>query len=464
MQRKYLWIGAAVLVLLAGGWLAYNLLNPVVTSFIPMDGGTDLPRDTAIEITFSQPMQAESVTARLGIFPEVNGSYTWENTTLRFQPEDEWPQGEKVRITLVSGALTHLGAAIKEAYAWSFTVRPTRLAFLYPADGPADLYLLDIESGNSQQITTIGGIQDFGLHAASNTIYFSARNSNEGSNLYRIDLESEEVTLVLDCQDEYCSMVQVSTDGRQLAYERSDLDGHVAIWLMDLANSKQLQISQRNHEARLPQWSPGGLLSYYDVDSERYYILDLLAEERIWLDNQPGELATWSPNNHSFTIQQLTPYTFELPVDLIDKPFETLPEGEDYEAVEVASGNIIAFDLSSKESINLSGRTEVIDGSPLYSPDGRWLAFSRRVLEQNASTLGRQVWLMRANGSQQEALTDNPNFKYSGFAWHPDSRQLAVVRADNTRPTELPELWLLDTRNGNQARLVIGGYDPLWIP
>ena len=130
----------------------------------------------------------------------------------------------------------------------------------------------------------------------------------------------------------------------------------------------------------------------------------------------------------------------------------------------MAIGNIIAFDHSSQTSTNLSERDDVQDGSPLYSPDGRWLVFSRRVLEQSASTLGWQVWLMRANGSQQQALTDNPNYRYSGFAWHPDSRRLAAVRADNTHPTDPPELWLLDMRSGSQTRLVIGGYHPVWIP
>lgn len=464
MNRKYLWLGLAALTLLAGGWLAYQFLNPSVVSITPADGFTDQPRDTAIEITFSRPMQTDTVLSRLSISPEIDGAFTWEGATLRFQPEEDWPEGAKVRITLVSGALTDLGVAIDQPYASSFTVRAVQLAFLYPSDGQADLYLLDIESGVSQQVTDIGGIQDFDLLPASDTVFFSARNSNEGSDLYRFDLENGEVSQLLDCKGEYCSMARISPGGELLAYERSGLDGRVSIWLMEVVGGEQQLISKVGHQVRLPQWSPEGLLSYYHVEDEAYYILDLVEDTITELENRSGEPGTWSPTGGRFVVQQLMPYTIELPVDLIDKPFEVIPEGEKFKAVEVASGNIISFSYSTQVSTNLSGRSDVVDANPVYSPDGRWLVFARRVLDQQASMLGRQVWLMLANGSRPRALTDNLNYKYSGFAWHPDSRQLAVVRADNTHPTELPELWLLDVNSGSQTRLVIGGFDPVWIP
>ena len=287
-----------------------------------------MPRDTGFEINFSQPMRPESVSARLSIFPEVSGSFSWQDTTLRFQPEELWPEGAKVRVTLVSGAQTSLGPTIDEAYAWAFTVRSTQLAFLYPANGPADLYLLNVESGQSQQVTHIGGIQDFDLQPDSSAVFFSARNDQEGSDLYRLELKTGDVHPALDCQGDYCSMVQVSPHGDMLAYERSGADGRVAIWLLTLASREQRQLSRSGHEARLPQWSPDGLLSYYDEDDKAYYILDLAQDENVRLGNLSGELGSWSPSGGRFAVQQLTPDTFELPVDLIDKPFEVIPRAK----------------------------------------------------------------------------------------------------------------------------------------
>jgi len=464
MSPKQIRIVAIVVVLLLGGWLAYWLLNPHVVEFSPPNGVVEQGRDSAIEITFSHTMQADTVLKRLSISPLVKGSYTWEGATLRYQPEEDWPAGSKVRITLVSGALTKLGIPLGKAYAWSFTVRPTRLAYLYPAKGSADLYLLDPESGEQRQLTQSGGLLDFDHLPGQDLIIFSAANQTEGSDIYQVFIDSGETTQLLDCGHDACSMVRISPDGSWLAYERSGPSGVAAVWLLDLESGEQQQISPTGEEVRLPQWSPQGLLSYYDSDDESYHITDLKTGQTVTLDNQSGEYGTWSPNGQRFVVQQLTPYTFELPVDLIDKPFQTPEPEEGYEPVEVASGNIVAFNYAARTTVNLSGEMNVEDAGPVFSPDGRWLAFARRVLEQSASTLGRQLWLMRQDGSQQHALTDSPNHKYSAFAWHPEGQQLAMVRVDSTRPADPPELWLIDIRNNQQIRLVIGGYAPLWIP
>ena len=42
----------------------------------------------------------------------------------------------------------------------------------------------------------------------------------------------------------------------------------------------------------------------------------------------------------------------------------------------------------------------VEDVSPVFSPDGKWIAFARRYLDPLRWTPGRQVWLMRADGTE----------------------------------------------------------------
>jgi dipeptidyl aminopeptidase/acylaminoacyl peptidase len=62
-----------------------------------------------------------------------------------------------------------------------------------------------------------------------------------------------------------------------------------------------------------------------------------------------------------------------------------------------------------------------IDGSPRFSPDGRWLAFVRSTDEDKP-----QLHVMPVDGGEPRALTDHP-LGVSAPAWSPDSRRVAYV-------------------------------------
>src|SRR5688572_28331819 len=65
-----------------------------------------------------------------------------------------------------------------------------------------------------------------------------------------------------------------------------------------------------------------------------------------------------------------------------------------------------------------------------FSPDGRWIAFLSDRGDEDAET---QVWVMRADGGEAEALTDFAG-GVSDFDWSPDSQRLAVIADDPERP------------------------------
>ena len=60
------------------------------------------------------------------------------------------------------------------------------------------------------------------------------------------------------------------------------------------------------------------------------------------------------------------------------------------------------------------------DGAPVFSPDGRWIAFlSNRKDEQQA-----QIYVIPTDGGEARMLTDMPG-RYADLAWSPDSRRIA---------------------------------------
>jgi Tol biopolymer transport system component len=122
----------------------------------------------------------------------------------------------------------------------------------------------------------------------------------------------------------------------------------------------------------------------------------------------------------------------------------------------VDTGNLI--DLTGEDA----GQVE--DATPRYSPDGAWIAFTRKYLEDARWTLGRQLWIMGSDGADPDQLTVDPNLHVSSIAWSPDSQMLTFVRRDVADISEPIEIWVIGV-DGEDAQLLIeGGYSPQWVP
>jgi TolB protein len=64
-------------------------------------------------------------------------------------------------------------------------------------------------------------------------------------------------------------------------------------------------------------------------------------------------------------------------------------------------------------------------GLPAWSPDGRWIAFAT----DRDSPAGDEIYIMRADGSRQRAVTHNlPTVDDAWPSWSPDGRRLVFAR------------------------------------
>jgi WD40 repeat protein len=452
--------GAAALVAV----ILFFVLRPQVVSTSPglVEGGVS--RFLPLEITFSREMQTESVEDLLVITPDVPGEYTWEDATLRFTPSDGWPAGAEINVTLERGARSRIGLSLGEGISWAFNISPVLLAYLWPVGGNAEIYLLDMESAEIRQLTETGGVLSFAVSPDGKMIYYFASNSQGGSDLYQVDRFTRETGRVLTCQRTLCSEAAISPDGEWLAYQRNDS----AVWLLPLADGGEVQqVSTTSQTTSFPQWNDDGLLSFYDVEAQEYVIYDVGTGEIESWRNQSGELGTWSPGGSEF----VAPEFFEVETDTLRGPsgesdFDIVDESE-LDPVVVASSHLHMYRMGSGLVADLTEDNLAEDYSPAFSPDGTLLVFSRRYLDEERWTPGRQVWLMPAAAvsgiSQRRQLTNAPDFEYSALNWHPNGERIAAVRFNVTLLIQPAEIWLLDLE-GDATRLVIGGYAPQWVP
>jgi Tol biopolymer transport system component len=209
-------------------------------------------------------------------------------------------------------------------------------------------------------------------------------------------------------------------------------------------------------EARFPRWGPDGRLSYLDLGRAAVVVHDLVTGALTFIPNASGEMGTWSPDGSVIVYPELA-----FPADTSGTA----------EAAGAFYTYLTRISIATNERLSLSGSGVVDDASPAFSPNGAWLAFGRKLQLQAQWTPGRQLWLMRPDGSEVHALTDDPLYNHSAFTWSPDGQLLAYMRF-NTGDIETPaEIWLTGVDSAGQAgageagpRRLAQGYLPEWLP
>jgi Tol biopolymer transport system component len=432
----------------------------------PVPGSSGVPPFSPLRLTFSKAMQSETVYRRLTISPVRNGSFTWEGNTLVFTPSQPWPSGSMISIQAEAGmrADQFLSLPMQRGQTWSFTTSQTLLSYLWPSTGGADLYALDPLTGDVRRFTSTQNILDYEISADGLWLYYSVQLPEGATALWRQKRQDPSQTprantlpeTLLECPQAACRSPEPSPDGEWLAYERTPLDeqdrpGTTAVWLFNLNDGSNLPISPESATSLHPSWSPAGWLTFYENERRGFVIQETSGEEITFLPLRSTERAPWSPGGESLA-------AVELGLE------RTSSLGT------FSSSRIWIYDMTQLESsgkapaADLTQANEIEDGSPVFSPDGAWIAFSRRYLDSASWTPGMQLWLMRPDGSEAHPLTQAGNYNHHDFAWSQDSKQLAYIRFNQTILTEPAELWLINTDGSQPLELVKGAYAPQWIP
>src|SRR5947207_12107864 len=95
--------------------------------------------------------------------------------------------------------------------------------------------------------------------------------------------------------------------------------------------------------------------------------------------------------------------------------------------------------------------------SPAVSPDGKWIAYSVKTTDLAATTARTSLWRVDADGSNGRRLTSGDADDTSPL-FSPDGRSLAFL---STREGGEAQLWVLPTAGGEAAKVTgfPGGID-----
>jgi Tol biopolymer transport system component len=474
MHRWYVILLILLILLVASGGFLLSRA-PRLLEVAPAQGTRHVAAEEPLRLRFSRRMQGSSIASHLETEPSRQGSYTWEGSTLLFTPDTPWPSGITVTVRLKAGAYAAGFPSLptNRGESWSFAISRPLLAYLWPANLPADIYALDPLSGETMRLTEGANVQDFSVSGDGATLYFSAITGVGTADLYQLSWREviknsqskpaanatpppghSAAIRILSCTDANCHNVQVSPAGEYLAYERIPIEApgqpaYPQVWLLSLSGGETAPAADASHETILPDWSPSARLAFYDSTAQAFILLDPHSQERRLFPNQTGEQGGWTAEGQAFVAPEIifvpTANTTEMP-----------------------NSRLLRFDWTTAQTSDLSGAADVEDSTPAFSPDGKRLAFARRSLDPTRWTIGRQLWLAEPDGRSAHPLLNADlatldSFSHYDFAWKPDSTQLAYVRSNQDYPLDPPELWLVDADGLNRVQLVVGGYAPQWV-
>lgn len=310
------------------------------------------------------------------------------------------------------------------------------------------LFAVPLEGGSAVQLTAEPvGVWAYAVSPDGATVAYAALRPDGGMDLWAVAADGGEPELLLACPEAACGGPNWAVDGRRLVYERYELrvggnpPDTPRLWLLDTVTGETIRLfANEEVVGSTGRWSPGGQwLSYYDPAERGIQVYNLEDGRHFLIYSSLNDPGAWSPDGRSLVLPALDEQGERFAVRLLRLDPEE----------------------SEGETVDLTGGLDVEDGAADWSPDGQWIAFTRKAARVS---VGKQVWLVRPDGSDLRQLTDEPGIYHGPPHWSPDGRYLLFQRYGINEPDVRPSIWLLEVATGELRQLAEAGSQPDWLP
>lgn len=430
-----------------------------ILAITPGPDATNVATRTRLQIRFDQPVMPPTANDVLFFIPPVAGAIQVNDHTLTFLPAAPLPPNTDYQVMLNPGLLGQKGGKLRTAHRWRFRTGGVQIAYsaidtngkeqLFLA--PAQLETTAVVSTTPVQLTNLNtALWEFAVAPDSSRIVFSALKEDGTSDLWSISPGEQAPTLLLACPNAVCSSVAWAADGRTLAFSRRNATQFSApvlspprLWLLDVASGESFPAFVDDQKLAFePRWSADSQwLSYVSPDLGGVGVYHLQTNAEQFFASTTGEAGVWHPQRNELVISMAQPLS------------------------DTYVSHLLLVDPVAQSQLNISGATNLVeDGAAAWSPDGEWLAFRRKVFTGPTATPGKQIWLMRQDGSEARALTADAAYDFGAPLWSPDGRYLLFHKLPLRGPDITIGAWVLEVASGHLWEVAKPGQRPQWFP
>jgi dipeptidyl aminopeptidase/acylaminoacyl peptidase len=270
------------------------------------------------------------------------------------------------------------------------------LGFLSSRDGSSQLYLLSLEGGEPRKLTQLStGADFFKWSPDGKTIAFTS-------------------AVYIDCKDDECNRKR--DDEKEKSKVKARIYDHLLFRHWDHWSE-----GKRAHLFALPADGSGAAR---DLTNSKDY--DIPPDER----SGPSDI-NFSPDSKEICYTAVT-----------DK-VEAISTNGDLFVVPVAGGE-------SKRITSNPG----FDGNPVYSPNGRYIAYHAQLKPEYESDRWRVMLYDRQSG-KSENLSEGFDRSAAELAWSPDSKTIYFLAENET----LQPIYAMEAKTGAAPRKLLDGYN-----
>lgn len=322
--------------------------------------------------------------------------------------------------------------------------RPPMVAYLAnPLETP-EVWLASTDGSDNHPLTaTRGRVYDFAVAPDGEWVIYSVMNEAGGSDLFRIDRDGTDTVMLVNCGEYHCNQPAWHPDGSLIAYSRSlngmELDSHINWIEVDSGEPRDI-LSGLLPEGAFPVFSPDGQsLAIFSYADSSIHVLNLSTGVERTVSSQNPDTPVWS-------------------IDGTQIFFTDMVTGEELPQARLFKLNVQNVQVEMFMPAELTG----YDASKIeWSPDGEWAVLGLKTLNSQSR---RQIYTVRKDGSELQAVTADPNASHSAYHWSPFGGQIVYQIYTFGELNAAPKIVLWDSASGSSTVIAENGALPVWLP